>query len=230
MLPYDGLGVGSVAAGGVGDGDEDELCVRHLCDHLFGDAKFWWVDEVVGGVDPEDGSGDGRELRRWVVVARGVDVVEEVVGVGVGDVVGDDAVDVGFGLDAGGVVFLELEWSAASDDDEVACAAKTFGWFGGVLAVLPGWVVADGLHRHVAPHAVAAGELDREAGKGSECVGELREGLAPDEGLHTAHGGAEDEPEVIDVEAVGEHGVLGGDDVVVVVLGEVHVEAVGGLG
>ena len=32
------------------------------------------------------------------------------------------------------------------------------------------------------------------------------------------------------MEAFGEHGVLGGDHVVVVVLGEVHVEAVGGLG
>jgi len=220
--------VGAVAAGGVGDGYEDELCIRHLRDHLFGDAEFRRVDEVVCGVDPEDGSGDGRELRRGVVVARGVDVVEEVVGIGVGDVAGDDAVDVGFGLSAGGVVFLELERSAARDDDQVARAAETFRWFGGVLTVLPGGIVADGLHRHVAPHAVAAGELDGEAGEGSKCVGELGEGLAPDEGLHAAHGGAEDEAEMVDVETVGEHGVLGGDHVVVVVLREVHVEAVGG--
>ena len=85
-------------------------------------------------------------------------------------------------------------------------------------------------HGHVAPHAVAAGEFDGEAGEGGEGVGELGVGLAPDEGLHAAHGGAEDEAEVIDVEAFGEHGVLGGDHVVVVVLGEVHAEAVGGFG
>ena len=38
VLPDGGLGVGAVAAGGVGDGDEDELCVGHLVDHFFGDA------------------------------------------------------------------------------------------------------------------------------------------------------------------------------------------------
>ena len=88
---------------------------------------------------------------------------------------------------------------------------------------------ADGLDGHVAHHAVAAGDLDGQAGEGREGVGEIGIGLAPDEGLHAAHGGAEDEAQVIDVQAVGEHGVLGGDHVVVVVVGEVHAEAVGGL-
>ena len=85
LLPDGGLGVGAVTAGGVGDGDEDEFGVRHLRDDFFGDAQLGRIDEVVGGVDPEDRGGDGGELGRGVVVARGVDVVEEVVGVGVGD-------------------------------------------------------------------------------------------------------------------------------------------------
>ena len=83
---------------------------------------------------------------------------------------------------------------------------------------------------HVAHHAVAAGELDGKAGEGGESVREVGVGFAPDEGLHAAHRGAEDEAEVVDVEAFEEHGVLAGDHVVVVVLGEVHAEAVGGLG
>ena len=91
-------------------------------------------------------------------------------------------------------------------------------------------IVLDVFDGHVAPHAIAAGEFDGETGEGGEGVGELREGFAPDEGLHAAHGGAEDEAEVIDVEALDEHGVLAGDHVVVVVLGEVHAEAVGGFG
>ena len=82
VFPDGGLGVGAVAAGCVGGGDEDELGVRHLLDQLLGDAQLRRVDEVVGGVDPEDGGGDGVELRLGVVVARGVDVVDEVVGVG----------------------------------------------------------------------------------------------------------------------------------------------------
>ena len=38
VLPDRGLGVGAVASGFVGDGEEDELGVRHGVDHLFGDA------------------------------------------------------------------------------------------------------------------------------------------------------------------------------------------------
>ena len=147
-----------------------------------------------------------------------------------GDVGGDGFVGVGFDLGAGGVVFLELERRAAGDDEEIHCAAEAFDGLGGVVAVLPGGIVLDVFDGHVAPHAVAAGEFDGEAGEGCEGVGELRVGFAPDEGLHAAHGGAEDEAEVIDVEAFDEHGVLRGDHVVVVVLGEVHAEAVGGFG
>jgi hypothetical protein len=47
--------------------------------------------------------------------------------------------------------------------------------------------------------------------------------------LHAAHGGAEDEAEVVDLHVV-EHHALAGDHVVVVVCGEVGVEAVGGFG
>ena len=67
-----------------------------------------------------------------------------------------------------GSVFLELEGSAAGDDDQVVGAAQAFGGLGCVLAVLPGGIVLDGLHGHVAPHAVAAGEFDGEAGEGRE--------------------------------------------------------------
>jgi len=148
----------------------------------------------------------------------------------VGDVDSEGLVDIGFDLSSRWVVPLELERSAAGEDEEIHCAAEAFGGFGGVVAIVPCWIVLDVFHGHVAPHAVAAGEFDGEAGEGRERVGELGEGFAPDEGLHAAHGGAEDEAEVVDVEAVEEHGVLGGDHVVVVVLGEAHVEAVGGFG
>ena len=38
LLPDGGDSVGAVAAGEVGDGNEDELGVGHLRDHLFGYA------------------------------------------------------------------------------------------------------------------------------------------------------------------------------------------------
>lgn len=222
--------MGAVAASGVGDWDEDEFGVGHLCDQLFCDAQLRWVDEVIGGVDPKDWGGDGGEFWRGVVVARGVDVVDEVVGIGVRDVGGDGFVDVGFDLSSRWVVLLELEGSAAGEDEEIHCAAEAFDGWASVAAVVPCGIVLDVFDGHVAPHAVAAGEFDGEAGEGCEGVGELGVGFAPHEGLHAAHGGAKDEAEVIDVEAFGEHGVLGRDHVVIVVLGELHAEAVGGFG
>ena len=60
-----------MAAGCVGDWDIDVLCLRHLRkdsridDELTG---FGWVDEVVGGVDPESGGDDGGEPGLGVVV------------------------------------------------------------------------------------------------------------------------------------------------------------------
>src|SRR5271163_1553859 len=75
ILPDCGLRVGAVSAGGVGDGDEDELGVRHFRHELLGDAELRRVDEVVSGVDPEDRSGDRAELWFGVVIARGVDVI-----------------------------------------------------------------------------------------------------------------------------------------------------------
>ena len=141
---------------------------------------------------------------------------------------GDDFVDVGFDLRRGWGSSSATGAERATMTSRSLGAAQAFGGLGGVVAVLPGGIVLDVLHGHVAHHAVAAGEFDGEAGEGGESVGELREGLAPDEGLHAAHGGAEDEAEMVDVEAFDEHGVLGGDHVVIVVLGEVHAEAVGG--
>ena len=111
----------------------------------------------------------------------------------------------------------------------LAVRRPSFG-FGGVVAVLPGWIALDVFDGHVAHHAIAAGDLDGEAGEGHEGVGEAGIGFAPDEALHAAHGGAEDEAEVVDVEAVEEHLVLRADHVVVVVVGELHAQAVGGFG
>ena len=42
--------------------------------------------------------------------------------------------------------------------------------------------------------------------KGARASKKVRVGFAPDEGLHAAHRGAEDEAEMIDVEAFEEHG------------------------
>lgn len=109
LLPDGGGGVGAVAVSLIGDGDEDELGVRHLLGEFFGDAELGWVDEVVGGTDVHHGDGDLREVGLGVVVARGVDVIDEVVGVGVGVHAIEDIVDVFLGGGASGRGFLQYE-------------------------------------------------------------------------------------------------------------------------
>ncbi len=147
---------------------------------------------------------------------------------------GDGAFEVGvdevLGGFAGWVELLHLERSGAHDEEHLVGGTEAQCGLGGVVAVLPGGIVFDGVDGHVAHHAVAAGEGGGETGKGGEGVHELRVGFAPDEALHAAHGGAEDKAEVIDVQALGEHDLLRANHVVVVVVGEVHVQAVGGLG
>jgi len=143
---------------------------------------------------------------------------------------GHVVVDVFFCLGAGGVVLLHLERGGTHDEEHGFGSAKALHRLRSVFAVLPCGIVLDALDGDVAGHAVAACELDGVAGEGREGVHEGGKGFAPDPGLHAAHGGAEDETEVIYVEAFEEHDVLRGDHVVVVVLGELHVEGVGGLG
>ena len=50
-----GVGVGAVAEGLLGDGEEDELAVFDALDFAcWADAEFGRVDEIVGGVDVHD--------------------------------------------------------------------------------------------------------------------------------------------------------------------------------
>ncbi len=165
-----------------------------------------------------------------VVVAAGVEVVDEVVGVGVGDGAIEGGVDVVLDGFAGGVVFLHLQGSAADDEEQLVGEGEAEDGLGGVVAVVPGGVVLDGFDGHVAPLAVASGEGDGQAGEGGEGVHEAGVGFAPDEALHAAHGGAEDEAEVVDVQAFGEHLVLRARPCRRSRMGEVRAEAVGGFG
>ncbi len=118
----------------------------------------------------------------------------------------------------------------AHDEQHFVGGAEAFLWLGLVLAVLPGGVVLDVFDGHVAHHAIAARDGHGQTGKGHQGIGEAGVGFAPDKGLHAAHGGAEDQAQVIDVQTFEQHAVLRADHVVVVVAREAHVEAVRGPG
>ncbi len=218
-----------MAAGGVGDGDEDEAGVRHLRNHALRDAELGWIDEVVGGVDPEDGDGDPGERGGGVIVPARVEVKDHVIRVSGAIGAGNGGVNVLLDRGARGIVFLELERCSAGEKQEIVGEGQALRGFGFVVAAEIGGVGLNTLDRHVAPLAIAAGERDGKAGEGGERVGKTGVGFSPDEALHAAHGGAEDKAEMVDVETLLEHKSLRSDHVVVVVSREVRVEAVGGL-
>jgi hypothetical protein len=73
---------------------------------------------------------------------------------------------------------------------------------------------------------VAAGNRDRLARDRHQRVHQVRIHLAPHPRVHAAHGAAEHEPQVPHVETLGEHAVLGLDDVAVAVVREFRPQAV----
>ena len=81
------------------------------------------------------------------------------------------------------------------------------------------------------PYALQAQYPTREAAEKykDEAFGEAGVSFAPDEGVHAAHRGAEDQLEFMDAELFGEHPMLRADHVVIVVAREFHPHPVAGL-
>jgi hypothetical protein len=71
-------------------------------------------------------------------------------------------------------------------------------------------------------------DLDRQARERHQCVHEVGVAITPHPGMHSAHRRAHDEPKVTHAELFGEKPVVGGDHVVVRVLGKLHMQAVAG--
>ena len=95
----------------------------------------------------------------WVVVARGVKGVQEVVRVGSGHVRLEEIIDVGIGFRTGRILLLHLERAAGHDQKNVKRILQAAG-FVLVLAIHPPGIGADRVHDHFAHHAIAACNFD----------------------------------------------------------------------
>ena len=73
--------MGSVAMRLFARGDQDEAAARDPPDRALGDAQLGGIDEIVARVHEHHRSGDLLEVARRVVVARGVELGDQVVGV-----------------------------------------------------------------------------------------------------------------------------------------------------
>src|SRR5262249_60298944 len=82
------------------------------------------------------------------------------------------------------------------------------------------------LDGNAAGNPVAAGNRDRLARDWHQRVHQVGIHLAPHPRVHAAHGTAEHEAQVTHVETLGEHAVLGLDDVAVAVVRELGAQAV----
>ena len=82
--------------------------------------------------------------------------------------------------------------SAASRVAKSSCM-----WSGALpaVAIFPVGILADAINHHLAPDAIASRDLADEAGEWNERVHEIDVGLAPNPGMHAAHGSAEDSGE-----------------------------------
>ena len=117
MFPDGGESVGAVAAGLVGGGKDDGFGVGEAFDLALEDAELRGIDEVVGGVDGEERRANFLEVRAGVVVARGFELVEEVVRVVGLQRVGDGRIE--------GGVARRLAWASGAAAGRDCCPSGT---------------------------------------------------------------------------------------------------------
>src|SRR5260370_36912254 len=95
-----------------------------------------------------------------------------------------------------------------------------------MLPSLPFRIVANRVHHHLAPNAVAARNLHRLASQGHQRIHEITISFSPHKRMHAAHGGAADEAQSLDAEALAEKLAARPDHVVVIALRTIRVQTV----
>ena len=79
LLPHCGPGVRAVSVRLIRCGQQHEARLPHPFDLALGDAELRRIDEIVGGIDPHDAARRSFEGGRRVVVARRVDLIQQIV-------------------------------------------------------------------------------------------------------------------------------------------------------
>ena len=213
----------------LGGRDQHVAAAAHARDERLHQAELGRVDEVVGGVDREHGRHDGLEVGRGVVVARGVELEEHVVGLGARQPARNLRFEEGVRGLSRRRVLLPLDRGRAHQDQQPLRAAEARHRRLLVLAARESRVVPDRIHERLAPDAVAADDGRRRAGQRHERVHEGRMRVAPHPSVHAAHRGAQQQPQVGHAQPVRQQPVLERDHVGVAVLREPLPQAVAGL-
>ncbi len=167
--------------------------------------------------------GDPLEARRGIVTARSIHLVQEVVGVQPGHARLEKIIEIFVRGVARGQRFLHVQRRAPCDQEEIQCGAQRLLRFRRIVSVLPFRIVANRVHHHFPPDAVAPSDLHGQAGHRHQRIHEIRIIFSPDKRMHAAHRRAKNEAQVIHAEALAEKLVVRGDHVVIVILGKMSV-------
>ncbi len=173
--------------------------------------------------------GDFLELRQRIVIAGGIHLVQEIVGVQPRKARLEIIIQVFVRGVPRGQRFLHIERRAPCNQKKIQHGAQRLLRLRGVFSALPFGIVANCIHHHLAPDAVAPGDLHRLACQRHQRIHEIGIGFSPNKGMHAAHRGAENEAQVVYAEAFAQKLVMRGDHVVVVVAREMRMQSVAGL-
>ena len=84
ILPEHRPGVGGMAARIRRFGYHYEFTRTQHLHVAFGKPEVRRVDEIIGAVDPGDRHGDAGQLRRGIIVARRIELIDAIIGIGTG--------------------------------------------------------------------------------------------------------------------------------------------------
>src|SRR5215472_421824 len=112
LLPYRGHRMRPVTSSLIADRDQNVTPSPYPLDLTLQDPKLRGIDLIIGGVYREQWSSDLFEAGLWIVVSRGVELIEHIVGIVASDVGLNHPVEHLVGLVASGGLLLPLKRTA----------------------------------------------------------------------------------------------------------------------
>src|SRR5579859_1894325 len=230
LLPQHRPGVRTVAVRLLAFGNHRELSVLQAFRFALCDSEPWRIDKIVRRIHPHHVRRDFLEARRRIVIPRRIHLIQKVVRVHVfrprRKIVRKEFV--------GGIArrqrFLHRNRRAAGNNQKIERHAHGRLRLLFIFAAFPFRIFADRVHHHLAPNAVAPGNLHRQTRHRHQRVHKIRIRLAPHERVHASHRRPKNQPQMLHAEAARQQQMMSRHHVVVVVRRKMRVHSVARLG
>ena len=150
----------AVSARLVAQRNHDGAAFRDSFDLALENSKLRRVDQVVGGIDRQEWCANFFQARAGIVIARGFQRVEDIVGVVGLQMVGDKLVEGFVSLFEIGRFFLAQNRIAAHEPEHFSRGVETWR-LRRIFTAFPIRIVPDRVDEDAAPDAVPSGNLRR---------------------------------------------------------------------